>query len=57
MQTVSPQVKEQFVSTYDQAIATGLEKGMQQGLEKGMQQGLEKGRKACNKPYLALLKI
>lgn len=43
MQTVSAQAKKQFVSTYDQAIAMGMQRGIQQGIEKGIQQGIKKG--------------
>nr|MBS9780083.1 Rpn family recombination-promoting nuclease/putative transposase [Moraxellaceae bacterium] len=37
MRTVSPQAEKQFVSTYDQAINTGMARGMQKGMELGMQ--------------------
>ncbi len=30
MHTISPQVEREFISTYDQAINTGIQKGMQQ---------------------------
>ncbi len=40
MRTVSPQAERHFVSTYDQAINTG----MARGIEKGRQEGIEKGR-------------
>ncbi|MBS9779872.1 MAG: hypothetical protein KGV51_04515 [Moraxellaceae bacterium] len=34
MHNISPQVKRQFVSTYEQAINTGMEKGIQTGIIK-----------------------
>ncbi len=34
MRTVSPQVEKQFVSTYDQAINTGMAKGIEKGVQK-----------------------
>lgn len=38
MQSVSPRAKKHFVSTYDQAIATGMQRGMERGMQRGMQQ-------------------
>ncbi len=43
MHAISPQLERKFVSTYDQAIAEGIEKGILQGIEKGILQGMEKG--------------
>ncbi len=40
MHTVSLQAEKQFVSTYDRAIATGMQKGILQGRQEGKQEGL-----------------
>ncbi len=45
MQNVSLQAKKQFVSTYDRAIATGMQKGILQGRKEGMQEGLFNAKK------------
>ncbi len=37
MHTISPQVEREFVSTYDQAINMGIEKGRREGIQQGMQ--------------------
>ncbi len=42
MHTISPQVEREFVSTYDQAINTGMEKGKLEGIKEGMQKGMQK---------------
>ncbi len=43
MHTISPQVEREFVSTYDQAINTGMARGIQKGKLEGIKEGMQKG--------------
>ncbi len=46
MHTISPELGQKFISTYDQAMNEAMLKGRKEGILQGMQKGIEKGQKS-----------